>query len=122
MKLYKKLGDLYPIVEDNLKYIFNGNEITPESLKSFGYTEYTETPIIIEETTELTQEEKIELWVRRVRDVLLKESDWTQVADVSLTAEQKAAWLTYRQALRDLTTTLADIQTQADVVLPTKPE
>jgi hypothetical protein len=122
MKLYKKLGELYPVVEDNLKYIFNGTEITPESLESFGYIEYTETPIIIEETIELTQEEKIELWVRRARDVLLKESDWTQVADVSLTAEQKAAWLTYRQALRDLTTTLANIQTQEDVVLPTKPQ
>ena len=121
MKLYKKLGELYPVVEDNLKYIFNGIEITPESLAEYGYVEYTETPFIIEETAELTQEEKIELWVRRVRDVLLKDSDWTQVADVSLTAEQKAAWLTYRQALRDLTTTLADIQTQEDVVLPTKP-
>ena len=122
MKLYRKIGEIHPVVEDNLKYIFNGTEITPESLESFGYVEHVETTFIIQETIELTQEEKVELWVRRVRDVLLKDSDWTQVADVSLTAEQKAAWLTYRQALRDLTTTLADIQTQADVVLPTKPE
>lgn len=122
MKLYRKIGEIHPVVEDNLKYIFNGTEITPESLESFGYVEHVETTFIIQETIELTQEEKVELWVRRVRDVLLKDSDWTQVADVSLTAEQKAAWRTYRQALRDLTITLADIQTQEDVVLPTKPQ
>lgn len=121
MKLYKKLGELYPIAEDNLKYIFNGTEITPKSLEYYGYAEYLESPTVFQESIELTQAEKVELWVRRQRNVLLKECDWTQVADVSLTAEQKAAWLTYRQALRDLTITLADIQTQEDVVLPTKP-
>lgn len=38
------------------------------------------------------------------RDAELRNSDWTQGADASnvLTAEQIAAWATYRQALRDL--------------------
>jgi len=31
----------------------------------------------------------------------LQQSDWTQLPDVPLTDEQKAAWATYRQALRD---------------------
>lgn len=35
------------------------------------------------------------------RNQLLTESDWTQLPDVSLTAEQKQAWIEYRQALRD---------------------
>lgn len=35
------------------------------------------------------------------RRFLLKDSDWTQLPDVPLSAEKKAEWATYRQALRD---------------------
>lgn len=41
-------------------------------------------------------------YLRRVRDLLIGCTDYTQAADSPLTAEQKAAWATYRQALRDL--------------------
>ena len=37
--------------------------------------------------------------VRRKRDSLLKQSDWTQLPDAPV---DKTAWATYRQALRDL--------------------
>ena len=40
---------------------------------------------------------------RKGRNQLLSESDWTQISDAPLTAEQKAAWAAYRQELRDLT-------------------
>lgn len=36
------------------------------------------------------------------RNKRLSNTDWTQLADAPLTVEQKAAWATYRQALRDL--------------------
>lgn len=36
------------------------------------------------------------------RNALLATTDWTQLADAPLTAEQKTAWMQYRQALRDL--------------------
>lgn len=39
------------------------------------------------------------------RNKRLADSDWTQLPDVPLTDEQKTAWQTYRQALRDITTT-----------------
>ncbi len=39
--------------------------------------------------------------VRQSRDEKLKDCDWTQVADAPV---DKAAWATYRQALRDVTT------------------
>jgi hypothetical protein len=39
---------------------------------------------------------------RRRRDSLLAASDWTQANDSPLSDAQKAAWRTYRQALRDL--------------------
>ena len=38
--------------------------------------------------------------VRNSRTQMLKDSDWTQVADAPV---DKAAWATYRQALRDIT-------------------
>lgn len=50
------------------------------------------------------------LWakLRRNREVFLLASDWTQLADSPLSSEVKAAWATYRQALRDITGTTAD--------------
>ena len=54
--------------------------------------------------------------IRTERDAKLTESDWTQVADAPV---DKAAWATYRQALRD-------IPSQAgfpnEVNWPTEPE
>lgn len=41
-------------------------------------------------------------YLRHVRDLLVGLTDWTQAADSPLTEEQRAAWATYRQALRDL--------------------
>jgi len=34
---------------------------------------------------------------------MLANSDFTQVADAPITAEKRAEWVAYRQALRDLT-------------------
>ena len=40
--------------------------------------------------------------VALIRNFLLMDSDWTQLADAPLTAEQKTLWQTYRQKLRDI--------------------
>jgi hypothetical protein len=37
---------------------------------------------------------------RQMRDARLRASDWTQLADAPLAAEQVAAWAAYRAALR----------------------
>ena len=54
--------------------------------------------------------------LRRDRDELLKQTDWTQLADVP--AATKARYTTYRQALRDLP---QDYPNGKNVVWPTKP-
>ena len=54
--------------------------------------------------------------VRSQRDELLKQTDWTQVADAPV---DKAAWATYRQALRDITDQAGF---PYEVTWPTKPE
>lgn len=41
-------------------------------------------------------------YLRHVRDLLIGLTDWTQAADAPLAEEQRAAWATYRRALRDL--------------------
>lgn len=41
--------------------------------------------------------------VRENRNKILERSDWTQAADSPLSAEKKAEWVAYRQALRDIT-------------------
>ena len=53
--------------------------------------------------------------LRHMRDILLKESDWTQGDDVPDTI--KLPYQTYRKALRDI----GDAATTANVVWPTKP-
>jgi hypothetical protein len=53
--------------------------------------------------------------VRNWRNVELIKSDWTQIADSSA---DKAAWATYRQALRDLPASNDDPQ---KIVLPVAP-
>ena len=39
---------------------------------------------------------------RATRDKLLADTDWTQMNDSPLSNEDKTAWATYRQELRDL--------------------
>ena len=61
--------------------------------------------------------------VRTNRNALLAESDWTQLADAqtSLTEEQKQEWNVYRQALRDMPATYADIEHVALITWPADP-
>lgn len=59
--------------------------------------------------------------LREARDSNLLASDWTQIPDAPLTAEQKTAWQTYRQALRDIPANNADITDLDQVVWPTQP-
>ena len=64
--------------------------------------------------------------IRGQRNQLLKDCDWTQIADCTI--PKKTEWATYRQALRDLPATVTDPRTFADwphnpdyVELPTNP-
>jgi hypothetical protein len=55
-------------------------------------------------------------YVRAVRNAELAATDWTQVAD---STADKAAWATYRQALRDLPASNKDPK---KIKFPTRPE
>ena len=59
--------------------------------------------------------------VRKARDEKLTASDWTQIPDAPLTPEERVAWATYRQQLRDITTSLEGIEFIQDVSWPQEP-
>ena len=54
--------------------------------------------------------------VRKQRDTLIAETDWTQGSDVPVTLKNK--WNTYRQALRDVPQNNTDPE---NITWPTKP-
>ena len=60
--------------------------------------------------------------IRRERDRLLTESDWTQANDTALTSAKVTAWATYRTDLRTLPADQSSETTYADITWPTEPE
>ena len=56
--------------------------------------------------------------LRKHRNTLLAESDWTQMSDSPLRTEDRAIWAAYRQSLRDLPATTTD---PASPTWPTPP-
>lgn len=102
------------------------NANVPDGYKVIGtHYEITDTEVIEQEdiakiTPEEIEEYKNNEWVsvRSRRNIMLLESDWTQLSDSPLTDEKRIEWKTYRQALRDITS-------QSDVFnlsWPTPPE
>jgi hypothetical protein len=67
-----------------------------------------------------TQEELAQA-LREMRDILLKESDWTQVPDCPLSEEIKNDWRIWRQAMRDITSTVS-YPLANTIQLPVTPE
>ena len=68
-------------------------------------------------------EQSIDFWgqIRIERNVLLSESDWTQIIDTPLSDSKKAEWVTYRQSLRDLPADNSSAASIDAVTFPTQP-
>ena len=59
--------------------------------------------------------------IRRERDRLLTNSDWTQGGDTPLASDKKTAWATYRTKLRDVPKDQKDKTTYASITWPSEP-
>lgn len=62
--------------------------------------------------------------IRKKRNILLLESDWTQLADISdsrMDNLTKGKWQVYREELRDITNGLDTVDKINNVTWPTKP-
>jgi hypothetical protein len=72
-----------------------------EDCPAYFVNDHVSTKRVVELTEWEVNQKSERKWgsVRAQRDQLLAQSDWTQVADAP---GDKAAWATYRQALRDL--------------------
>ena len=55
--------------------------------------------------------------LRRQRDILLAETDYMALSDVTMSD----AWTTYRQALRDITSQTPSDDAWSNITFPTKP-
>jgi hypothetical protein len=86
-------------------------------LTELGYIEHMPTV----EAPEITKEQ-VDRGMRNLRNYLLLQSDWTQIADAPLTEQKKTAWATYRQELRNVPAVNADVTTPADIIWPVVPE
>ena len=82
-------------------------------------TELTEAEITARNAREaalaVEKSNSVALDVRNQRDILLAETDWMALSDVTMSN----AWTVYRQALRDIP---AQVGFPASVTWPTKPE
>ena len=59
--------------------------------------------------------------IRSERNVLLRESDWTDLPNSPLTDSKKTEWQTYRTNLRDITQDVTTIDEANSITWPTKP-
>lgn len=119
---------IYEVSSGNIRSCFKGAERNlslnvPEGHDYLISEEDVENKIVVDGVLTSLPSEVIEQkeigrsWhnLRKERDYLLSECDWTQVPDVPV---DSAAWATYRQQLRDLPANTTDPR---DVVWPEPP-
>lgn len=85
-------------------------------LIELGYEEIVEVP-----AEPVISQEQIRAGIRGLRSHLLEKSDWTQTLDAPLTAEKKAEWAAYRQALRNMPETYANATSISEITVPAEP-
>lgn len=79
----------------------------PESEEEFNLLEYeSAVPITWQQYQQKYPEVEQKFgtrYLRGHRDVLLQKTDWVMTADIYQSLKNKEEWVTYRQALRDIT-------------------
>ena len=116
---------VYNTATGEIEYTTSGvahqSEIPLETGFSIMEGSYSSTEYIISDGKAVLRTDNVSAKLRLKRDVLLSESDWTQVSDSPLSDSKKAEWATYRQQLRDLPSTQSSATSIDDVVFPTEP-
>ena len=115
----------YAVVSDKIKTVYAGDGESCDLRRNIvGFEEFQHIPVpdgmnihtilwngseIVEDTDKIQANLQDE-WnsFRRERNTRLAASDWTQGNDSPLSPEKKEEWAAYRQALRDLPSTVTD--------------
>jgi hypothetical protein len=97
---------VFPVTEDARPVTDRFSHAVKRSLPELVNGEWVVLWDILAKSTEsiAEQDEHRAAEVRDSRGSKLSATDWTQITDAPLTTEQRAAWSSYRQSLRDLTT------------------
>ena len=111
--------------EYNIKYYAskrNAEEILDIDGKSHDPKQYVQSHFVPDDSAKdarILADEWVR--IRRERDKLLAESDWTQANDTPLSDADVAKWKTYRTSLRDLPSDQSSKTKYSDITWPTKP-
>lgn len=107
---FKEVLDILPEVTNMQTFEQNGYTLKSDGTVSWDYT-----------IIDVTAEDLMDNLIRRRRAFELAASDWTQTQDSPLTAEKKAEWVIYRQAIRDLPAQYPNLTFDTEIIWPTKP-
>ena len=112
--------DNNPVVDANGKaLIFRGTYKPQAFYDTYIKNMYTNAVRWIEYREENIDSLNLEL-IRKRRDVLLTECDWTMLPDTALTEGKKEEWRVYRQVLRDITQNF-DMTKPQLIIWPNRP-
>jgi hypothetical protein len=96
---------IFASASDHTHYVKNGSIVEyPERPSDDHEFDFILEQWVDTKTDDIRAQEALEA-LRRERNIKLAMSDWTQLPDLPLNEEQKAAWAEYRQALRDIPNT-----------------
>lgn len=98
----------------NTKYYKNGEFLTKPIKPANGIYTFENYQWVVDST-------QVQQTMRFQRDDRLSISDWRMMPDSTLTSDQRTAWGTYRQALRDLPSSYPNLTDLNDIVWPTEP-
>jgi hypothetical protein len=85
---------------DQIQYT---GSISARDLISFYSIDATDQSVVLKSDSDQLVHAQRLTEIKRQRQLLLDKSDWTQLPDVTITAEKRSQWQQYRQALRDIT-------------------
>ncbi len=119
--LRKNLAEIKAIKEKDGVRVFSINEEQYTDLQDNCDASESGGVVTIIKSAEWLENKNNEAWrkIRKERNQLLKDSDYIMFPDITITAEKKEEWTTYRQSLRDIPQTFSNPD---DVTYPDKPE
>ena len=94
------IGDALSALRPNCEYMLEGENYSGITWLDKNQTLPTEQEVL-EKLEELKKERPFVL-LRKERNRLISETDWTQLKDIDLDIVRERNWKNYRQALRDL--------------------
>lgn len=109
----------YQFSDPPLNYFFDASEYDKFVAPYVAQWETEKNRQKLEFETEWNKLENVELRARNQRNSLLLETDYILMPDYPINEEQRAMWVTYRQALRDLP---EQENWPYDIIWPEKPQ